>query len=201
MRTRKGRGIVGLLAVVGLGAVGAMPAQAAAPDGYGPWADYVLYQHQGLRADGTAVLPSRSDPKSALGVAENDNSDGSFFSLGFGGQIILGFKNKIVNGTGADVDIKLVEATFEPYPAELVDVYVLKVEKCHRLSWVKIAGNVNKDATLPMPSPVPSTHVVKLVDVSDKSLFTGPNLNADGYDVDGVSSLHAAAPGHNDDDD
>lgn len=201
MRTRNGRAIVGLLAAVTLGALGAGQAQAATPDGYGPWADIVLYQKQGLRADGTAVLPLRSNSKSALGVAENDNSDGSFFSLGFGGEIILGFKNKIVNGTGMDVDVKLVEATFEPYPKELVDVYVLKVERCHRISWVKIASNVNKDASLPMPASVPSTHVVKLVDVSDKSLFTGSNLNADGYDVDGVSSLHAAPHGHDDDDD
>jgi hypothetical protein len=187
----KGRAVAGLLAATGVAAVGGAPAQAAAPDGKGPWADAALYSKQGKRADGTAVLPSRSNPKAAVGVAEDTTGDGTFFSLGFGGEIVLGFLNPIVNGTGADMDLQLVEATFEPYPAEVVDVYVL-AKRGRSWTWVKVASNVNKDAQLALPTDVKETHVVRLVDVSDKSLFTGPNLNADGYDVDGVKALHTA---------
>jgi hypothetical protein len=166
-----------------------MPAQAAAPDGKGPWADVVLYSKQGKRADGTAVLPNRSNPRAALGVAENNLAEGNFFSLGFGGEIVLGFKNKIDNGTGPDVDLELTEATFEPYPAELVDVYVL-TKKGKWPTWVKVASNVNKDAQLSLPAGVKKARIVKIVDVSRKSDFVA-FPDADAYDLDGVKALHS----------
>lgn len=192
MRTRFCRtALIGALATIGAGVLAAGPALAKPPDGPGPgpWADSVISYQQGLRANGTPVLPARSNPNSALGVAENDTAEGHFFSLGFGGQIVLGFKNKLVNGSGADLDINLVEATFEPYPNELVDVYAL-YKQGNTSTWIKVASNVNKDADLALPVSVPCTRALKLVDVSNKALFTGANSNADGYDVDGVKSLH-----------
>lgn len=196
VKTRMARTLAGLLATVG--ALAALPAiaQAAAPDGNGPWADEVQSSTQGKRADGTAVLPARSNPTAALGVAEDTNSEGTFFSLGFGGQIVLGFKNAIVNDAGADMDLELVESTFEPYPKELVDVYVGTKNKYNQsTTWTKVASGVNKDAQLSLPASIKKTRTIKIVDVSDKSLFTGSNLNADGYDVDGVKSLHTVTGG------
>ena len=86
-------------------------ASAAAPDGAGPWADTVVDFEQGLRKNGTPVLPERSNPTAALGEAERTNAVGTFFSLGFGGQITLGYDNNICNGSGADLDLELVETT------------------------------------------------------------------------------------------
>ena len=68
--------------------------------------------------------PARSDPAAALGVAENTTIDIHFVALGFGGKLTLGYQNNICNQPGSDLDLELTEATIEPYPPELVDVYV-----------------------------------------------------------------------------
>src|SRR5581483_12293450 len=90
------------------------PSFAAAPDGLGPWADSVLSSHQGLMKNGLAVPAARSDPTAAVGIAENTPLvDTTFFSLGFGGNIVLGFDNGISSGA------MMVEATIQPgYPDE-----------------------------------------------------------------------------------
>src|SRR3954468_20063048 len=104
-------------------------AQGAAPDGAGPWADSVVRAQQGT-AGPLGFLPGRSDPQNAVGPAEsppgNDDPipDGTFFSLGFGGTITLGFDNPICNRSGYALDIGVVETTREPYPPEIVNVYV-----------------------------------------------------------------------------
>lgn len=160
-------------------------ANAAAPDGPGPWADFVASSQQGLRVDGTPVLPDRSNPLDAVGVAEDNPSAGGFFSLGFGGEVVLGYENNICNGPGADVDLELVEGTFEPYPPELVDVYV----SADGVNFTLAASGVDKDATVGMPDSVPIARYVKLVDVSDPGAFGSNPSPADGYDVDGVRAL------------
>src|ERR1700722_2761947 len=94
------------------------PAFAAAPDGLGPWADTVVSFHQGLQKNGLPVAAARSNPNAAVGVAENTPMvDSSFVSLGFGGNIVLGFDNGISSGA------MVVEATNEPgYPIETAKV-------------------------------------------------------------------------------
>lgn len=180
---RKCLTVVAALAVLGLTAVFA---QAAAPDGPGPWADTVVDFDQQQRADGTPVLPSRSDPTDALGEAEDTNAEGTFFSLGFGGRIDLGFDNVICNGPGADIAIEIHEVTREPYPAELVDVYVSE----DGVTWVLAASNVNKDAQVAIPKDVDTVRFVRLIDVSDPDAFAGLTPPADGFDVDGVRALN-----------
>jgi len=39
-----------------------VPALAAAPDGAGPWADFVVDYSPGLRDNDTAIDPARDDP-------------------------------------------------------------------------------------------------------------------------------------------
>jgi hypothetical protein len=130
------------------------------------------------------VLAARSNPTAALGVAEGGATDGStWFSLGFGGTITLGFDNCI--GTGG-VSIRLVEATLEPYPPELVNVYVSQDDS----TYVLAATNVNKDATIALPAGMAWARFVKLVDVTVKSAHPA---DADAYDVDGVQSLTGCA--------
>ncbi len=151
------------------------PAFAAAPDGAGPWADTVVTTAQGLQKNGSAVLPVRSDPTSALGVAEQTNAEGTFYSLGFGGSITLGFVNGIQGGS------MIFESTNMPYPIETA-----KVEfSSNGTTWVN-AGSVSQTGTVKQPQGVSCAKFVRITDTSDKSLF---EPTADGYDVDGVKAL------------
>src|SRR3954470_16320207 len=90
----------------------------AAPDGVaGPWADFVVAANQGKTADGGAVPAARSNPQNAVGPAEapagpDPAPANTFYSLGFGGSITLGFENPICNGAGPDIDV--IEITQEP---------------------------------------------------------------------------------------
>lgn len=146
---------------------------AAAPDGMGPWADSVLFSAQGMTKDGGAVPAPRSNPSSALGVAEDNTSDGTFYSLGFGGTISLGFDNGISTG------VIVVEATNAGYPAEKAKVEVSE----NGTTWVN-AGEVSQDGSVNKPASIGCAKYVRLTDVSNKDDFT--DGTADGYDVDGV---------------
>lgn len=150
-----------------------LPVSAAAPDGAGPWADSVHSTTQGMMKNGAAVPPIRSDSSSALGVAENDTVDGNFYSLGFGGNIALGFDNGISSG------VILVEATNPGYPGETAKVEVSE----NGTTWV-VAGNVTTDGQVNKPDSITCARYVRITDTSDPANFS--DATADGYDVDGV---------------
>ena len=79
---------------------------------------------QGKNKDGTDVIPTRSVPEHAL-LYEAAQDESSFFSLGFGGEIVIGFDNRVVNDLGYDV--KVIEDTWATtYPLESADVYAKK---------------------------------------------------------------------------
>jgi len=163
------------------------PTFAAAPDGLGPWADTVVSFHQGVMKNGLPVPAARSDPTAALGVAENTPTiDSTFFSLGFGGDIVLGFDNGI--STGAMV----IEATIEPgYPDETAKVEMSQ----NGTTWV-MAGNVSQDGTVTKPAQLTCAKFVRITDTSIPANY--PDAIADGYDVDGVKATGTActsAPG------
>ena len=192
------------IAVAALAIVG--NAGAGLPDGLGPWADYVVAHNQGcayVLPDKTTCLnvrADRSDPQAAVGPAETphagDNSPipaGTFYSLGFTAPekgtafITLGFDNPVCNGVGQDLAIDLFEITKEPYPAETVQVFVSQ----DNVNYV-FAGTVSKDGTVGVPAQFQFVNFVKLVDVTDKSLFTNQTPDIDGYDLDGVQALQPA---------
>ena len=160
------------IGVLSMFALVASPAFAAAPDGAGPWADQGISLSQGLRKNGSPVIPPRSDISSALGVAENTNANGTFLSLGFGGNVVLKFDNPVSNG------VVLVEATNLPYPTETATVEL----SADGTNWLT-AGNVSQDGSVPMPNQLSCARFVRITDTSNKNSF--PN-DADGYDVDGV---------------
>lgn len=148
---------------------------AAAPDGMGPWADSVVSSSQGLMKNGLSVPAIRSNPNSALGIAENNTVDGNFYSLGFGGNIILGFDNGISSG------VIVVEATNPGYPAEKAKVEVSE----NGTTWFN-AGTVTQDGSVNKPEQVRCARYVRLTDVSNPPDFS--DGTADGYDVDGVQA-------------
>lgn len=157
---------------------------AAAPDGAGPWADSVVSANQGLALDGHPVsfyYPLRNDPTSALGVAENDTTEGHFYTLGFGGSMVLQFDNPISNG------VVLVEATNPNYPFERASVELSD----DGIIW-HFAGNVVEDGSVPMPRTVSCARYVRLTDISHPADFAG-YPDADGYDVDGVMAAQGTS--------
>ncbi len=150
----------------------AAPAYAAAPDGAGPWADEAVSSAQGLRKDGSPVLPIRSNPSSAVGVAENNTVPGNFYSLGFGGNIVLRFDNPISNG------VVVVEATNLPYPTETATVEL----SADGSTWLT-AGSVSSDGEVKMPERLTCARFARVTDTSNPAGFPE---DADGYDLDGV---------------
>lgn len=165
----------------------AVPVFAAAPDGaVGPWADTVVSATQGLRKDGSAVLPDRSDSTQALGVAESTGAPtdspvvpGTFYALGFGGSLTLGFDNALLNNGGNAG--QSFEVTGGGYPDEKV-----KIEASYDgVNWVTVANAIARDGAFGLGS-LECADAIRLTDVSDVSLF---EPTADGYDVDGVKAL------------
>ena len=159
---------------------GASAVHAAAPDGAGPWADVVGAFEQGVQSTSKPVPADRSSAGDARGVAEGGVKFGTFVSLGIGGRIVLEFRNSACTGPGAD--LRLVETTREPYPAELADVYV----SSDGSKLTQVAASVDKDRDIDVPDSVGAFRFVVLVDATDPELFDG----ADGYDLDGVRALH-----------
>lgn len=158
---------------------------AGTPDGAtGPWADTVVNFDQGLRKNDTAVLTERSDPSQILGPAENDDTV-NFVSLGFGGTLILGFDNCILNGE--DEDIEIVETSYGSpdcgsYP-ETVRIYASQDNS----SWEDL-GTSCLDGACDLGSLAWAKYI-KLIDESNTADFGG---TADGIDIDGVQALHSA---------
>jgi hypothetical protein len=178
------------LAVVAMASIITSAAEAATPDGLGPWADTVVSIDQGLRADGSVVSDQRTVLNAALGVAElkpQPHKYPAFFSsLGFGGQIVLGFQNPICNA--ADGKALLIdESTTLPYVDERADVYVSQDGVTFQLA----AADVVKTATVSLPAGMAFARYVKIVDKSSKR---GAPADADGYDVDGVQALATDCP-------
>lgn len=153
---------------------------AGLPDGAGPWADFVATSSQANTKGGqpvSVVNPLRSNPLSAVGVAENSTVDSTFFSLGFGGSITLGFDNPVSGG------VIVVEATNPDYPLEKAHVEVSK----DGTTWVS-AGSVVQDGQVSMPQSVKCAKYVRITDTSNPNDFSEDT--ADGYDVDGVQTQH-----------
>ena len=139
---------------------------------------------QGLRNNGSAVLPARSDAGKALGP-----EDGDFVSLGFGGELVLKFPTLV----GSSLTVTVLETTFASYPAERANVYVSE----DNVSWTFI-GTADNSVSQPNNIPHPSVfdlgdsciQYVKLVDATDGGLH---DPTADAFDVDAASADYTDA--------
>ncbi len=140
---------------------------------------------QGLRKDGTAVRSQRSDPEQGL-VYEAGQDESNFFSLGFGGWMIIEFDCPVLNRDGNDV--KVWEDTWGSYPSETADVYASQ----YGVNWVYLgeADNSNNVGIHTVSELDLGTlawaKYIKVVDTSDPSVH---NAAADGYDLNAVEAL------------
>lgn len=141
------------------------------------WASSVVSSNQGKQKDGNPVQAIRSDASKATGVAEQTNVDGTFFSLGFGGSIVLGFNQPFANG------VMTFESTRLPYATESAHVDFSQ----DGVNWVSggtVTGeNSPNGQTVNQPENLNCAKYVRITDTSDKAIFED---TADGYDVDGV---------------
>lgn len=146
------------------------------------WASEVVAYQQGSRKDGSPVLPIRSNPNNALGPPDSIGTTVKFFSLGFGGWIILGFPCLIGNGEGADALV--IEVTWGTYPEEKADVYVSQDGS----SWTYV-GTVNNKGqnTVGLPSDMLWARYVKIVDATNPAIHSN---DADGFDLDAVGAYY-----------
>ena len=145
----------------------------------------VISYNPGLTKTGEALDPNRSNPNNALGAPQDANSTNYFTTLGFGGELILGWDMMVMNGDGNDFRIAETtrnDDTCEEYE-ETADLYVSQ----NAVDWAFI-GTVCHDGAFDISDADPSwTYIryVKIVDVTSET-----SVSTDGYDVDGLIALH-----------
>jgi len=149
------------------------------------YASAVIDYYQGLRKDGTSVRLQRSTPEQGLAF-EAGQDESNFFSLGFGGWIIVEFDCPIRNGDGNDV--KVIEDTWGSYPLETADVYASQ----DGTTWTYLgeADNTNQAGIHTISEfdlgDLEWAKYIKIVDITDPALH---GSDADGYDLNAVESL------------
>ena len=130
----------------------------------------------------------RTDPLKALGEPSVGDAY-EFFSLGFGGEIIVEFRSYVHNGEGYDISVH--ETTFNnplAYGEETADVFGWYDEEWHLLGSVS-NHDLGEEVGVGYVDlgDLPYVEMVKIVDTSDPASF-GSGL-ADGYDVDAVDAV------------
>ena len=176
--------LASLVALLGIGS-GSLIAQPLYPT-------TVVSYSPGTTADGLGIIPdARDDENNANGAPQQsdintgeiagNSSTVNFTSLGFGGEIILGFSQPF--GRGEGVDLQIFETSYNT-PAcaswqEFADVYISQ-DGC---SWLQVIDNGCQNLDIELPDAMPWAAFVKIVDASPNAAFSA---EADGYDVDGV---------------
>jgi hypothetical protein len=148
------------------------------------YASSVVSNTPGTLANGGPVVdPSRINPSNALGP-----EDDKFYSLGFGGTLVLKF-DQAYSGT---LLLSFEQTIVNGYPREAADVYVSK----DGVGWVFVGqvDNLNDQSEPVRPDqltlPAGCWQFVKLVDKSVKADYLPPNPNrpeADGFDVNAIA--------------
>ena len=144
--------------------------------------------NQGLRKDGTAVTEGRSNTLQGL-VYEANNVETDFFSLGFGGWIIVEFDCPIPNGEGDD--LRIIEDTWGTYPLETAEVYASQDGS----TWVPLGeanntlretgDNFHSFSAFDLGS-LEWAKYIKVVDTTNPALH---GSTADGFDLNAVEAL------------
>lgn len=151
-------------------------------------ASRVEHFSQGLQANGLPVAPERSDPSKSLGAPENGDFM-NFVSIGFEGVIVLGFDQAFSDY------VQIVETTYNNpamYP-EACEVFVGVGTSWDTAAYYSLGIHQNTEDDVLMMlgdtnaiSGTSSYNYLKIVDHSNRSLLPS---DADGFDVDGVSTF------------
>jgi hypothetical protein len=173
-------------AITALVALGVNSASAQSEGCYGA---SVFQVSQGQTKINTPVNAERSFPENALGAPNGQNppifsNTQFFFSLGFGGSIVIQFEQPIANGDGAD--IRIWESSASPNQ-EKATILVSQ----NGINFIEV-GQIQQTGEIDF-GDVFSDYInfVKIQDSSSPANF-GNSQISDGYDVDAVECLHGA---------
>ncbi len=156
------------------------------------WIDEVITYVEGTQKDNDAIESYRTNPQQAIGPAVDEDEE-NYVSLGFNGSghIILKFTDNLLVDDAGD-DLELIETSFgsqtcETYP-EKVDVYVSP----NNIDWDYI-GTGCLDSTFDLSNGIEQYNWIKYVKIEDATEDTETHtfeMNADGFDVNGVKALN-----------
>ena len=151
----------------------------------------VLSYNPGNQKSGQALPANRTDATKALGEPQN-NDTYNFVTLGYGGELIIGF-NGAVNNLAGD-DFIVVETTFGPqtfatYP-ESADIYVTK----NGIDYYLVGtAYTNEEAAFDISDAgIPDLDYITAVKFIDTTPLN--SISGDGFEVDGVISLQGCEP-------
>jgi len=149
------------------------------------YASAVFDSYQGLTKGDSPVRSERSTPEQALAL-ESGEDESNFFSLGFGGWIIVEFDCPIRNGEGNDV-IVWEDTWGGGYPLETASVQASQ----EGTTWTLLGTATNLGAGNQRPSEfdlgdLEWAKYIKIVDTTDPEPHAG---NADGFDLNAVGAL------------
>lgn len=138
---------------------------------------------QGKQKDYTDVPADRSDPSKVTGEPDMVNAPGVFFTLGFGGNIVVKMNGGILNRPGND--LKIYETTFN-YSCATYPEYARIFVSQDKVSWTDV-GVICGDGEVDI-APLDWILYVKIVDESKREDFA-MTAGVDGYDVDGIKCI------------
>ncbi|GEM_PF-1969706 len=143
-----------------------------------------------LASDGL-LHPDRVDPTNALGDAQGTDAL-NFVSLGFGGELIVDFGQRIMNEDGDD--IRITETTYNDssrswliYPEQAI-VYASQDNE----NWVAL-GVARKDMGFDLGS-LEWARYIRIVDASNRAFFLGSGTTTDAFDVDAIEAISTCSP-------
>jgi len=155
-------------------------------------AQTVVAYNQGMRRNGTAIHPSRTNPNQALGEPQDDDLGINFTTLGFNGSMVLKFDYVIFDED--DADLRVVETSFGQQFCSSYPEKAYFEGSLDGLTWTAL-GEVCLDGTLDLGvAGMVGLQFLRIIDRSPASFFTE---SSDGFDIDGIEALHPACSAPN----
>ncbi len=157
----------------------------------GCFASEMLAYNPGPKSNGQPITdPNRIDPDKALGAPQLDDTF-NFVSLGYGGELILGFDGVVLNGPGNDLlvaETTFGNNTFDTY-AESADVYVSQ----DGVNYFMVGSLFTKDAA-EFEIDAAGQGFTYIIAVKIVDTTPGGSVSDDAFDVDGVEALNGCGP-------
>ncbi len=155
-------------------------------------ATQVINYTPGLRKNGTAITPARTNPANALGLPQGTDVV-NFVSLGFGGSLTLKF-DYVIFDNAATNDISLIETSFGNPSCASYTEKVMVEGSLDGINWITLT---NEDICLDGEIDINNAGVIQYVRLTDRSASSKFSGTADGYDVDGLVVINECATSSN----